>query len=62
VSELLSAIDGSRAETLPELPDGVIEADFAELQRASELLEVELLRRLGEVDRRGLPASPATPR
>ena len=56
VSELLSAIDALRAETLPELPDARIEADFAELQRASELLEAERLRRLAEIDRRGLSA------
>ena len=56
VSELLSAIDALRAETLPELADARIEADFAELQRAVELLEAERLRRLAEIDRRGLVA------
>jgi hypothetical protein len=54
VSELRSAIEGFRAETLPELPDARIEEDFAELHRAGELLEAERLRRLGEIDRRGL--------
>ena len=56
MSELLSAIDALRAETLPELPDARIEADFAELQRASELLEAERLRRVAEIDRRRLYA------
>jgi hypothetical protein len=54
VSELGSAIEGLRAEALPELPDARIEADFAELQRVGELLEAERLRRLAEIDRRGL--------
>ena len=56
VSELRSAIEGLRAESLPELPDARIEEDFAELQRASEQLEAERLRRLAEIDRRGLYA------
>jgi hypothetical protein len=54
VSELLSAIDALRAESLGALPDARIEADGAELQRASELLEAERLRRLAEIDRRGV--------
>jgi hypothetical protein len=54
VSELRSAIEGLRAETLPELPDARIEEDFAELQRALELLDAERLRRLAEIDRRRL--------
>jgi hypothetical protein len=54
VSELRSAIEGFRAETLAGLPDARIEEDFAELQRAMELLEAERLRRLAEIDRRGL--------
>jgi hypothetical protein len=36
------------------MPDARIEEDFAELQRAGELLEAERLRRLAEIDRRGL--------
>jgi len=56
VSELRSAIEGLRAESLPELPDARIEEDFAELTRVSELLEAERLRRLAEIDRRGLYA------
>jgi hypothetical protein len=54
VSELRSAIEHLRAETLPELPDARIEGDFAELQRAAELLDAERLRRLAEIDRRRL--------
>jgi hypothetical protein len=52
MSELRSVVDALRSETLPELPDARIEEDFAELQRAVELLEVERLRRLSEIDRR----------
>ena len=56
MSELRSAIEGLRAESLPALPDARIEEDFAELHRASEQLEAERLRRLAEIDRRGLYA------
>jgi hypothetical protein len=52
MSELRSAIDSLRAETLAELPDARIEEDFAELHRACEALEGERLRRLAELDRR----------
>jgi hypothetical protein len=44
VSELRSAVESSRAEVLPDLPDVRIEEDFSELQRVSELLEVERRR------------------
>lgn len=54
MSELRSAVDTLRSETLPNLPDARIEEDFTELQRAVELLEVERLRRLAEIDRRRL--------
>ena len=54
MSGLLSAIEGYRAEALPELPDARIEEDFAELHRAAELIELERLRRLAEIDRRKL--------
>lgn len=54
MSELRSAVDAFRAETLADLPDARIEEDFAELHRAVEQLEVERLRRLAEVERRGL--------
>ncbi|MBA3739097.1 MAG: DUF222 domain-containing protein [Actinobacteria bacterium] len=54
MSELRSVIEELRTEALPELPDSLIEEDFAELQRAVELLEVERLRRLAEIDKRRL--------
>ncbi|MDP9242791.1 MAG: HNH endonuclease, partial [Actinomycetota bacterium] len=54
MSELRSTIDSLSSEVLPELPDARIEEDFSELQRACELLEVERLRRLAEIDRRGI--------
>ncbi|MDP9297500.1 MAG: hypothetical protein M3O98_02360, partial [Actinomycetota bacterium] len=54
MSELRSTIEAFRSEVLPELPDGRIEEDFAELHRAVEQLEVERLRRLAEIDRRRL--------
>ncbi|MBI2237095.1 MAG: DUF222 domain-containing protein [Actinobacteria bacterium] len=54
MSELRSAVEALRSETLPELPDARIEEDFAELQRTVELLEVERLRRLAEIERRRL--------
>lgn len=54
MSELRSAIESFRSETLPELPDARIEEDFAELHRVVELLEVERLRRLAEIERRRL--------
>jgi hypothetical protein len=52
MSELRSVVDALRSDTLSELPDARIEEDFAELQRAVELLEVERLRRLAVIDRR----------
>jgi hypothetical protein len=54
VSELRSTIDSLQSESLAESPDARIEEDFSELQRACELLEVERLRRLAEIDRRGI--------
>ncbi len=54
MSELRSASDALRAEILTELPDARIEEDFEELHRSMELLEVERLRRLAEIERRGL--------
>jgi hypothetical protein len=54
VSELRSVIEGFRAESVSELPDARVEEDFAELQRAVELLDAERLRRLAEIDRRRL--------
>jgi hypothetical protein len=54
VSELRSVVEAFRGEALADLPDARVEEDFAELQRAVELLEAERLRRLAEIDRRGL--------
>src|SRR6266446_590605 len=54
MSELRSVIDSLQSESLTELPDARIEEDFTELQRACELLEAERLRRLAEIDRRGI--------
>jgi hypothetical protein len=54
MSELRSAVEALRSEPLPDLPDSRIEEDFAELRRAVELLEGEVLRRLAEIDRRRL--------
>jgi hypothetical protein len=54
VSELRSALETLRSESLAELPDSRVEEDFAELQRAAELIDAERLRRLAEIERRGL--------
>lgn len=54
MSELRSAIETLRSEVLAELPAARIEEDFAELHRTAELLEVERLRRLAEIERRGV--------
>lgn len=54
MSELRSAIEAFRSESLAELPDARIEEDFVELHRAVEQLETERLRRLGEIERRRL--------
>jgi Domain of unknown function (DUF222) len=54
VSELRSAVESLRGETLAELPDARIEEDFAEIRRIVDQLELEALRRLSEIERRGL--------
>ena len=54
MSELRSVVESLRSEVLSDLPDARIEEDFAELHAAMEQLEAERLRRLGEIDRRGL--------
>jgi hypothetical protein len=54
MSGLRSVVEELRSEALPELPDALIEEDYAELHRAVELLEAERLRRLAEIDRRRL--------
>jgi len=45
-------VDELKGEDLGTVDDGSLEADFGELQRASEALEVEKLRRLAEIRRR----------
>src|SRR5438552_17198493 len=52
MGELRSAIEALRSEVLVQLPDARAEEDFAEVQRASELLEAERLRRLADLERR----------
>ncbi len=54
MSEVRSFLEMLRSEELPELPDARIEEDFAELHQVAELIELERLRRLAEIDRRGL--------
>ncbi len=54
MSELRSAIETFRGETLAGLPDARLEEDFAEIRSVVEQLEVEGLRRLAEIDRRRL--------
>jgi hypothetical protein len=54
MSELRSTIDSLRSEVLSEWPDARIEEHFSELQRACEQLEMERLRCLAEIDRRGI--------
>ena len=52
MSELRSVVESLRAELLADLPDARIEEDFIELHQVMEQLEVERLRRLGEIDGR----------
>jgi hypothetical protein len=54
MSGLRSVVEELRSESLPELPDALIEEDFSELHRAVEQLEAERLRRLAEIDKRRL--------
>jgi hypothetical protein len=54
MSELRSAVESLRSEELADRPDALIQEDFLELHRVSELLELERLRRLEEIDRRRL--------
>ena len=54
MSGLRSVLEELRSETLAELPDALIEEDFAELHKATQLIELERLRRLAEIDRRKL--------
>jgi hypothetical protein len=50
------AITELREQSLAELPDALLEEDFASLQRLGEAIEAERLRPLAEIERRGLPA------
>src|SRR5688572_25629169 len=52
MSELRSYLEELRAEDLATVSDQVLEEDFAELQRAAQVLKAERLRRLAELDRR----------
>ena len=54
MSELRSAVRALRGEALAEVPDGRLREDFAELRSVAELLQLEALRRLAEIERRGL--------
>jgi hypothetical protein len=56
LSELRSVVEAFRGEALADLPDARLEEDFAELQQAVEVLDAERLRRLAEIDRRGVHA------
>jgi hypothetical protein len=50
---LRSLVAALAVEDLSSRSDGQIDEDFCELQRASEVLEAEKLRRLREIERRG---------
>jgi Domain of unknown function (DUF222)/HNH endonuclease len=52
MSELRGYLEELRAEDLAGVSDQVLEEDFAEMQRAAQILEAERLRRLAELDRR----------
>src|SRR5882672_2661463 len=54
MSELRSAVESFRCETLSSLPDARLEEDFAELRHIVDRLELEAHRRLAEIDRRRL--------
>jgi hypothetical protein len=53
MSGIIEALDAFRGVELSDAPDARLEEDFAELQRASELLGLERSRRLAEIERRG---------
>jgi hypothetical protein len=54
MSGLRSALEEFSSEDLSGLPDVRVEDGFAELQRVSELVELEKARWLAEVARRGI--------
>ncbi|MBI2237471.1 MAG: DUF222 domain-containing protein, partial [Actinobacteria bacterium] len=53
MSTLRSALEELRGEDLAWVDDEGLEADFAELERATDVLSAERLRRLAEIERRG---------
>jgi hypothetical protein len=53
LEDLRSVVQALRDEDLPRASDAQIDDDFCELQRATEVLEAERLRRLREIERRG---------
>jgi Domain of unknown function (DUF222)/HNH endonuclease len=54
MSELRSALEALRREVLAEVPDTRLRNDFAELRSVAEQLQLEAMRRLAEIERRGL--------
>ena len=52
MSSLHSALEELQNEDIRNTPDEVLEADFAEIQRAAATVEAERLRRLAEIHRR----------
>ena len=54
IGSIRDAVEPLRREPLSGLSDARLEEDFAELHRALEQLELERLRRLAEIERRGL--------
>ena len=54
MSELRSALEGFRSDVLSELPDARVEEDFIELWQTKEALEAECLRRLPDLEQRGV--------
>jgi hypothetical protein len=54
VGDLRLAIEALGVRDVADKPDAMLEEDFTELQRASELLEAERLRHLAEIERRGI--------
>jgi hypothetical protein len=53
MSELRSAIEPYRSEVLAGLPETRVAEDLDELRRAADAIELEHLRRVAELDRRG---------
>ena len=49
-----SLLDHLRDDDVTAVPDGLLEERFSSLQQLIDRLEVERLRRLAEIDRRGL--------